>query len=224
MGSPVPLVAGQIGETQATWSSQTNSRPAFQQGGAATSMRHGAPQHTDTFFLHRYADPAYYFRTMHDSRPSVPEVTKSLRLAADLAEAAEQRAAELGLTFSDLVEAGLRRAVGWSPNAVTEFVEACADALKARYPNRQGFPQTVTLDVFREIRSDERLRALYDAAIRDSRDEVSDLARDSVHRRIGKMVKAVLDARVIGRSVPLDASVELIKTHALLVPSIEGER
>jgi len=150
--------------------------------------------------------------------------SKSVRLPADLAAEAERRADELGLAFSDLVEAGLRRQVGWPANATIELLEACADSLRSMFPKRQRFPQDVTLKMFRSIRLNGRLRAIYDAAILGPDGKVSELSRDAVHRRLGKMVKAVLDAEVIGRSAPVEAGVELIRTHALLAPKATARR
>ena len=43
-------------------------------------------------------------------------------------------------------------------------------------------------------------------------------ARDSLHRRIGRLVKQVLRARAVERSLPLNPTVELIRSHALLEP------
>jgi hypothetical protein len=145
------------------------------------------------------------------------EVLKSLRLAADVADAAEQYAQKRGLTFSDVVEAGLRQQIGWRPNPMFELVEAIAKDLRRRFPTKRGFPPDVTLDVFHRVKANRRTWNLYQAAIAGPDGSTSDVARDSVHRRVGKTVKAVLDAEVVGRSADL-GSESLIKTHALLAP------
>lgn len=141
---------------------------------------------------------------------------KSVRLPADLATEAERLARELGLTFSDLVEAGLRRQIGWRPNSTVELLAACAESLRDRYPQGRSFPQDVTRELFREVQTVKRLRGLYDAAVAGPDGKISEALRDVLHRRVGKMVKAVLDAEVIGRSLAINAAGELIKTHALL--------
>jgi hypothetical protein len=151
------------------------------------------------------------------------EILKSLRLPADLAGAAEQRARERGLTFSDLVEAGLRQQVGWPTNPMFDLIEVITEDLLERFPHKRGFPQDVTLDVFRGVRAEKRLWKLYEAATTAPDGKPSDLAKDTLHRRIGKTVKAVLDANVVGRSVELGDD-ELIKTHALLVPAARSAR
>ena len=76
--------------------------------------------------------------------------------------------------------------------------------------------QDVTLEVFRHLRGDEALRARYLAAIDRGDGFADESLRSTLHRRIGKRVKAVLGAEVVGRSLPLDPAVELIRSFALL--------
>jgi hypothetical protein len=82
----------------------------------------------------------------------------------------------------------------------------------------KSFPQNVTLQVFRQIRSDKTLFKKYQKAIANSERQPDDQKQAQVNRRIGKMVKRVLKAKVIGRSLPLNRKEELIETHALLEP------
>ncbi len=145
-------------------------------------------------------------------------VMKSLRLPRQLVEEAERRAGVLGLTFADIVEAGLRREVGMEPNVRTQLLKDLADLLIGLYPSRKGFPPDVTLEVIRRMRADTALMSAYDKAIRDTEGRIDEGAKAVLHRQIGQLVKRVLNARVIGRSTPLDPEVELIRTHAVLVP------
>lgn len=98
-----------------------------------------------------------------------------------------------------------------------DLLEAIAASLQDKYPTRTGFPQHVTLDVFRQIEADPYWNSLYAAEIHGPDRAISEAARATANRRIGKTVKAALGAQVVGTSPHLDG--ELIKTHALLVPS-----
>lgn len=146
-------------------------------------------------------------------------VTKTVRLPEPLAEAAEAAALQLGLTFNDIVEVALSIHLKMPANKGHAVLIAVRDHLVAAYPNQRGFPQDVTLDVFRRIQSDKHLWSLYQAAVGPN----DEAARDSLHRKIGKAVKAVLGAKVDGRSLPLDPAVELIRSHALLSPGHTGD-
>lgn len=146
-------------------------------------------------------------------------LNKTVRLPAHVVRAANTRAAELGLTFTDVVEVALRDHLGLGGNAAFDVLEQVRDHLMAAYPDRQGFPRDVTLDVFKHLRAEPTLWALYTDAIRGADGELATAARDSLHRRIGRAVKVVLNATVIGRSQPLDPEVELICSHALLEPT-----
>jgi len=145
-------------------------------------------------------------------------VNKTVRLRHDVVDAATARADELGITFTNLVESALRHFLDLGGNAPFELLEKVRDHLIALYPDRRGFPRDVTLEVFRAIRDDQDLWRLYVAATRDPDGEIETSARDSLHRRIGRTVKVVLGARVVGRSLLLDPEVELISSHALLEP------
>lgn len=144
-------------------------------------------------------------------------IVKTVRLTPEVVEASAARAAELGLTFSDLVEAAMGQFLGVRDPAF-DVLEAVRGRLLDQYPDRKDFPQNVTLTVFQTIRADPGIWSLYEEAVNDDDGKLVIRARDSLHRRIGKAVKTVLDAEVVGRSLPLDAEVELINSHALLVP------
>jgi len=155
--------------------------------------------------------------------PRARLTTKTLRLPSDLVQAAEVRAEEIGLNLSDIVEAALAEHLGLPRNQSFEVLAAVRDHLLARYPRRQGFPRDVTLTVFRHIQTDPGLQSLYRSAVVDPDGSLDETARDSLHRRIGKLVKQVLRARVVGRSLPLDPAVELIRSHALLEPTVAAQ-
>lgn len=146
-------------------------------------------------------------------------VTKTVRLPDPLAEAAEAAALQLGLTFNDIVEVALSSHLQMPANKGHAVLMAVRDHLVETYPIQRGFPQDVTLEVFRHIQSDKHLWSLYQAAVGQD----DEAARDSLHRKIGKAVKAVLGAKVVGRSLPLDPAVELIRSHALLVQGNDGD-
>lgn len=150
-------------------------------------------------------------------------VTKTIRLPASTVELAEQRAEAEGLTFNDIVDLAVARHLGVPANPAFEVLEAVREFLQAEYPSRRAFPQDVTLRVFRHIQADESLRALYVAATAGADGETDEALRDALHRRIGKRVKAVLGAKVTGRSLPLDPAIELIRSHALLAPGDGAE-
>jgi hypothetical protein len=147
------------------------------------------------------------------------QVLKSLRLPAELVAEAEIRAQRLGLTLADLVEAGLRNELGDSVEPRIELLKRLATWVASTYPSRTGFPHNVTLLVIREMQSDEGLLELYRAATERPDPKAQKKAQSFLHRQVGLMVKRVLNACVIGRSNPLDPEVELIRSHALLVPN-----
>ena len=146
-------------------------------------------------------------------------ITKTTRLPEAVASAADLRAADLGITFTDVVEMALRSFLELDGNPSFELLEWVRDDLVGRYPDHQGFPRDVTLEVFREIRGSTEAWKLYVAATHDEAGDLIAAARDSLHRRIGRATKLVLGARVVGRSLPLDPTTELITSHALLEPS-----
>lgn len=143
--------------------------------------------------------------------------SKSFRLPGDLVTAAEERAADLGITLTDLLADALAKELNM-PRQPTTALSAEVSAMILTTYDRRSFPTDVTLDVFRRIRDDAGLRKLYDQAIDDGTGAPDRHRRWSVHRRIGRIVKRRLRAKVVGRSLPLDPAVELIETHALLAP------
>ncbi len=145
---------------------------------------------------------------------------RSVRLPPEVMAAAEVKASELGLTFNDVVEVALRRMLDMKTDAKTELMIEIAQRLRDRFPRRTGFPNHVTRDVFHDIRDDEDLKKLYDEAIRGEDGTVDENKKGTVHKQVGHLVRRVLGAKVVGRSLPLDPEVDLIGSHALLEPSV----
>lgn len=151
--------------------------------------------------------------------------TKTIRLPSALVDATEARADEIGLTFSDVVEDALTAHLGLPRNASFEVLEDVRAFLLDRYPQRTGFPRDVTLEVFLHLRDEPDARRRYRSALSGGTGGSDESLRASLHRRVGKAVKQVLGARVVGRSLPLDPDEVLIQSHALLEPGgSSGER
>jgi hypothetical protein len=146
------------------------------------------------------------------------DVVMTVRLPREVVDAAEAKAGELGVTLGDLIDAGLRRELGMKPNPKLQFLLDVAERLRADVPNRKSFRSDVTLQVFHAIRDDASLRSSYDQLISGPDGTINDRAKEDIHRKVGKLVPRVLGAKVMGRSLPLDPAVHLIKTHALLAP------
>jgi hypothetical protein len=145
-------------------------------------------------------------------------VSKTVRLPEDLLDAAEVRAEELGVTLTDVLIDALAKELSMPRDPSTALATEVSDVISAAF-DPLAFPPDVTLQIFRRIRDDGRLRPLYDEAIRGPGGSASRPRRASVHRRIGRLVKRRLRGKVVGRSAPLDPSVELIESHALLEPT-----
>jgi hypothetical protein len=149
---------------------------------------------------------------------TMTKTSKTFRLPDDVVAAAEERAAELGLTLTDLLADVLAKEFKM-PRQPSTALSAEVSSLIASTFDPKHFPMDVTLEVFHRIRDDADLRRLYDQAISDDAGQPDRHRRWSVHRRIGRIVKRRLGAKVIGRSLPLDPSVDLIESHALLQPT-----
>ncbi len=143
---------------------------------------------------------------------------KTVRVARDVLEAAQAKADELGVTLNDIIDAGLRKELGMKPNPKLQFLSDVAERLRADFPSKKAFPNDVTLRVFHAIRDDPGLRSSYEQLIGARGGGINEQAKEDIHRQIGKLVPRVLGAKVMGRSLPLDPAVHLIKTHALLAP------
>lgn len=145
------------------------------------------------------------------------DIAKCVRLPQELARRAENEAFRLGLSFSDYVLNALRQALGDGGDPAIDFLRRLAIWLEGEF-DPHNFPPDVTLRVFHHIRDSAALRREYEALITraDGRRDWEAVA--GLHRRIGLLVKVVLGAEVIGRSLPLDPGEHLVRTHSLLRP------
>ncbi len=141
----------------------------------------------------------------------------SIRLPADLAIRAEAFAGQTGMTLSEFVVHSMDLALGGKGDPAIAFMARVRSWVISSYAS--SFPEDVTLRVFQHIRSDSELYAAYLDSIDSNDPERAYEMRTSLHRRIGLMVKRLLNATVVGRSLPLDPSVNLITSCALLRPT-----
>ena len=144
---------------------------------------------------------------------------RTIRMPVSIVEAAQTKADAMGITFNDLVVHALCRLLGLSRCDPVPFLSSLSDWVLSEF-SPDCFPEDVTLKVFRHIRQAPELFARYRALIDDSDGRRDERAKGGLHRRIGKVVKNVLRARVVGRSAPLNPEEDLIKSHALLRPSV----
>ena len=146
---------------------------------------------------------------------------KTVRLPTELAARVEEESASVGLTFNDYAVYALERLLSNShePDASFPFLRQLAKWTGETYGGKP-FPNTVTLEVFHHIRDTKDLREAYDRLLAN---DVDRQAIRSLHRRIGLMVKRVLNAKVEGRSAPRDPRKDLVTTFSYLAPAKPGE-
>jgi len=150
-------------------------------------------------------------------------MTRTIRISQEVAEVALAYAGTKGVSLSFLVEAALASYLGLSERRAFEVLEAICEYLMERYPDRRGFDEKVTLEVFHWLRDDPRAERLYVAATTDDEGRPDSTARASLHRKIGRLVKTVLQAQVIRRSGPLDPKEHLVRSFTLLEPADPSE-
>lgn len=141
----------------------------------------------------------------------------SIRLPKEIAQRAEEFAGQTGMTLSEFIVHSMDLALGGKGDPSIAFMARARSWILTSYTN--DFPEDVTLRVFQHIRSDPDLYAAYQNCIESSDPQRAYEMRTSLHRRIGLMVKRLLNATVVGRSLPLDPSVNLITSCALLRPT-----
>ncbi len=144
-----------------------------------------------------------------------PTRLRSLRMPERLFDKAAAEASRQGVAFNTFVVNAVRKALGEDDGSV-QLLDAVAKWLKAKYPPLKAFPLNVTLEVFHHIRDDKKLRTLYDGIVLDRKGDKNYDALVPLHKNIGLLVKTLLNAKVIGRSLPLDPEENLIKTYSLL--------
>ena len=144
--------------------------------------------------------------------------TKTMRLPEGVLDAGTRKADSLGLTFTEYVILLICRDTGLDLDAKAALMAAAYTYVTATVDAR-NFPLDVTRLIFRHIRDDGELRALYDAATRDAAGKLDTERKWVVNRQMGKAIRVWLGAEKKGRNDgPLDDD-ELIDSHALLAPS-----
>mgnify|MGYP000468797583 CR=1 FL=1 len=143
---------------------------------------------------------------------------KSVRLPIEIIEAVEYEARQRGVTFTDVVESGLRKELNLAPNPTVALLIALKQLIEHDYPNKSRFPQDITRRIFLKLRDEPELRALYDAAIACDDPENLEHKRN-LHRQLGLHIKRIFGAKVLRKTVPVKAPDELIRVYSLLVPA-----
>lgn len=153
------------------------------------------------------------------------KILRTFRLDPRLVKRVEEHADQLGLSFTDVLETALAREVNLRDGRAdaAELLREITAFVGATY-SPQSFPEDITRIVFERICGEEALRQLYDAAIVRDDGHVDEHKRAELHRRIGRLVKRLLDASVVGRSETLDREEHLIETHALLQPQASANQ
>lgn len=138
-------------------------------------------------------------------------VVKTVRIPEELFREVENSAKKQGSNFNDTVVTALRRYLGLPSEDGTLFIQKVFNWVVQTY-RQDDFPEDVTRQVFQHIQKDPELLVEYHQVTRRRED------KETINRKIGKMVKQTLNAEVIGRSLPLPRGEELITSYALLRP------
>lgn len=141
---------------------------------------------------------------------------RTVRLSPAVDAALEAHARESGQTITQTVEAALCAHLGIDTGAGQVFADAFTDLIASEFPADVGFPEDVTLRLFRMVRDDEALHGLWLDAVRGTDGHIDRRKRQAVNQQGGRAVKTHLGATVTGRR---DAAPEdLIETFSLLAP------
>lgn len=146
---------------------------------------------------------------------------RSIRFPVDLWDRLAEASQEAGMSPNAYVVDVLRGHLAQTA-ATAEWLGSVRAWVLATY-SPVTFPQDVTRLVFHHIRDTPTSRRGYETLIRDKAGQVDPVRRADMHKQVGRMVKEALRAEVVGRVVDLDATENLIRSHALLRPS-EGGR
>lgn len=142
-----------------------------------------------------------------------PAVIKTIRIPQKLCDAVEKHALNKGSNFNDTVISALYKLLGLPTDEISAFINRLHEYVTHTW-TEDNFPENVTHLVFKHLKNDQ---ILFEEYLRITSNDRS--LREILHRKIGKMVKQSLNAKVIGRSLPLTGEDELITTYALLRPS-----
>lgn len=142
-------------------------------------------------------------------------VQKPLRLDASLAALAEVEAANIGLSFNDLVVGLIEDFLKVKTASEVRLLRGLSSWLLDHY-RPTSFPNDVTLLLFQHLRSSQTLLPLYEELIHGANGQPDPHQRQRLNQRIGAMVRRTLRAKVVGRFGPFTG--ELISTCAMLRP------
>jgi hypothetical protein len=144
-------------------------------------------------------------------------ITITARIPVSLIERAEVLANEAGMSLNDLLVHALDRELGGGGDPMIRLLAALRTWVRNTF--EAGFPVDVTLKTFQHLRADPVLWSAYEKCICDANGNLVPERRSGLHRRIGLLVKRVLKAEVVGRSLPLNVKEHLISSYALLQAS-----
>ncbi len=139
-------------------------------------------------------------------------VIKTVRIPTELFEYIERVAQQQGSNFNETVVNSLRSYLGLPSDEGALFIQKLFKWVVSEW-SPEDFPENVTQLVFQHIQEDSNFLKEY-KKVTQSREQ-----REIINRKIGKMVKQALSATVIGRSLPLTGSNELILSYAILRPT-----
>ena len=143
---------------------------------------------------------------------------KSIRMPVELLDKLKFEADDLGISLNNYILSILKNRSSSSHNTNTSLVIAISKWIRENF-TKNDFPPDITLKVFLYIKNNEDFFSTYKTIIEEGIE-----SKISLHRQIGMLVKEVLNAKVIGRSIPLDPKINLIKTYSILAPGVKKEQ
>src|SRR5579859_4683488 len=126
-----------------------------------------------------------------------------VHLPDHLAQHAAEEAQRLKISLDDLIVVAVHDFTEQPSDRRTRLLHEVT-AYVDRHFSPESFPSNVVVRVFHHIRSDERLRALYEAETRSQDGHVDDFARASLNHAISAAVASRLEAQICGHLEPLD--------------------
>lgn len=142
-------------------------------------------------------------------------VVKTVRIPTNLFQDVEAAAKKCGSSFNEAVVTALRAYLGLPSEDGALFIQKLFAWVTQTY-RMDDFPENVTHLMFQHIQKEPELFAEYQRITQRRED------KETINRKIGKMVKQAMNAVVIGRSLPIRDRDSLITSYALLRPNSEG--
>ena len=146
-------------------------------------------------------------------------IMKSLRLEETIVDQVNYKCDEIGMSFNDFVLYAINVQLGIEDDNSMKLLQLLAKWIRKNY-TVDLFPADITLQTFHYLRDTAELKKIYDKIVYPKTNEKNINAMISLHRRIGRMVKTILKAKVKSRSVPHDPEVHLIKTFSYLETNV----